>query len=617
MKKTLLGIAMLLTMCLATQASPVDTALTRRAALAFWNTYRTAGTKAITAADLTPVVYEGISHLHIYDVLGTGFVVMAADNSVRPVLAYSFDQPMPATPGPALRQWLESYDLQIAAATRMGYTAIPRTADEWLSLESGEVPEEPLSLLNVPAMLTTLWDQTDPYNRLCPYDSIDHARAVVGCTATAMAQIMKYWNHPTFGTGQHTYLHENWHNGQLRSYGNLSVDFSQTTYHWDEMIDAVDLTARPREINAIATLSYHCGVAVEMQYGTSNMGGSGAWTIAAGSYGNHPACAEYAFRDYFKYDSSLYGVKRNNYTDSVWRSKIDNDLALERPILYTGDGAGAGHAFVLDGADNSGRYHFNWGWSGMGNGYFVIDSLNPLESGTGGNSSNSYNLNQTAIFSLFPREEQLVDFERTDTICNTSADYQVYDYTLPATEGTYHLQHLDTTLTLHLVVQTKRYAYFTPNGAEGDRISRVFCPVDGIVMPECTFTNGDLLFRGWCSQRDLSDSIYRPGQVAHYNHNVVFYAIWRDSAEAAGIATALAPTPTLYPNPATTTLTVDPGTDADATVTLFDALGRTLQRHQTALGRTLQIGLDGLTSGIYTLQVRTADGIHNSRVIKQ
>lgn len=620
MKKIAFGVIALVVTIFNLQAKPVSQEQTRRAAANFWNTYRTPDAKPVEAADLTLVPCTGLSHLHIYAAGDQGYVILSSESSTRPVLAYSFDQPFPAELPPAMHRWLEFYEEQLEYIKEFNPSTSAKAAYEWDQLLNSPVPPMPMMLLSVSPLCTALWDQTDPYNRFCPFDSIDNDRAVVGCVATAMAQIMKRWEYPAFGAGSHSYEHHLYRSGTHRSYGTISADFGQTTYHWENMTNSLDITSRQKEISAIGILSFHCGVAVDMQYGTINLGGSGAYTI---SY-NIPtlACSEFAMRDYFKYDSSILGVERRYYNDSVWKAMIDSDLALGRPILYTGDDAsGSGHAFVLDGSDTSGRYHFNWGWSGSGNGYFVIDSLNIYFNGTGSNPSHTYNLDQSAVFHIFPRaEERFIYAERYDTVCNNGNIYYIYDYELPMQNGVHELRHLDTILTLHLTIKNSRTARFLPNGAEEDRFTLDYCPVDGLVMPECPFTRQGYVFLGWCMQSNASDSIYRTGQVAHITHNAIFYAIWRDSADAAGIDDIVNGTSeiNLFPNPTTGRITVDlPNNHETATAVLFDALGRMAMQPVSVDGRHLQIDLSTLPQGIYTLQLRTSTAIHNSRVIKQ
>ena len=146
---------------------------------------------------------------------------------------------------------------------------------------------------------------------------------------------------------------------------------------------ALSPSSTSSQINAIAELMYHCGISVEMDYGVSGVGGSGAQILSYNGYQYFEYCSENAFKTFFDYKNTLHGELKINYTDSQWISLLKNDLDNARPILYAGCGTnGGGHAFVCDGYDNNNCFHFNWGWSGNGQGvnndaYLNINSLIP------------------------------------------------------------------------------------------------------------------------------------------------------------------------------------------------------------------------------------------------
>ncbi|MEA3491310.1 MAG: C10 family peptidase, partial [Campylobacterota bacterium] len=206
------------------------------------------------------------------------------------------------------------------------------------------------------------WGQGAGYNAKCPLDSrsLNDNRVAVGCVATAMGQIMRYYSSPTQGRGYHSYTDPN--------YGIQSADFGSTTYHWSSMPYRLSDSSSSSEIDAVATISYHAGVAVDMQYGISLSGGSGAFSDDVPD----------ALMDYFGFLYS-YIAYRDDYSAEDWNSALQNELNEGRPIYYGGGDEGSGHAFVLDGYHLSGYYHFNWGWNGVANGYFSLNSLTPDE----------------------------------------------------------------------------------------------------------------------------------------------------------------------------------------------------------------------------------------------
>lgn len=300
-------------------------------------------------------------YAHLYLVGGSdgrGFVVVAADDRIAPIIAYSsrgcIGDEIPAS----VDSWLSDYERQIEFLFSKDAAATPAIASEWEALANSEMLYDVSDV--VAPLLTTTWSQSPYYNESCP------GGAVTGCAATAMAQVMKFWNHPFVGVGQHSYPHA--------TYGTLSANFSSTYYDWGNMPGSLSASSNTAQKYAVSTLMYHCGVSINMNYGTDASGGS---VIANGSSRN---CVENALKDYFDYKESVRGLKRDRYTDSAWYSMIKVELQSGRPLLYVGRpniaGEG-GHAFVLDGVDNTNRFHINWGWGGLHDGYWLLDLLHP------------------------------------------------------------------------------------------------------------------------------------------------------------------------------------------------------------------------------------------------
>lgn len=317
---------------------------------------------------------------------GEGFVLVAADDCVRPVLAYSTRGHFETEGMPAhVAAWLDGYRREIASLRAAGAVASKEVAALWL----GKHPATKSEADTIGPLMTTQWDQAPYYNKHCPYDYTNSMNTYTGCVATAMAQVMKYWNHPATGWGSHSYT--------AGGYGTLSVDFGATTYQWDSMPDNLGWWSDSVQVAAVATLMYHAGVAVEMNYGTD---GSGAQVISYGSP-TYP-CSENALRSYFKYSPMLRGVSKAEYSDSEWKAILVNELANGRPILYAGFDATSGHAFVFDGYDGQGMFHVNWGWGGYQDGYYTVDSLSPGVGGIGGNATYTFNVNNQAVIGVEP-----------------------------------------------------------------------------------------------------------------------------------------------------------------------------------------------------------------------
>lgn len=315
-----------------------------------------------------------------------GFVLVAADDASRPILGYSATGLLdPAHMPDALLQWLQGYQRQIAVIREAQGKSCSAGAAEWYALENGLASKDSASD-GVEPMLTTAWDQTYPYNALCPYGT------VTGCAATAQAQVMNYWQYPAFGLGRHSYDHP--------IYGMRSADFGHTLYDWGHMPSMATYSSSEEEKAAVATLMYHCGVSLEMNYGTAAEGGSSAIGLVG-----RPGymSIDNSLIDYFCYSRDLQVIfKGMDYSNDRWRDALIAEIDLGHPIIYVGSATQGGHGFVCDGYDGHGYMHFNFGWSGIGDGYYPVDSISPGVGGAGGNGTYTFNMNNAALLGLVP-----------------------------------------------------------------------------------------------------------------------------------------------------------------------------------------------------------------------
>lgn len=363
-------------------AKPVDSEKAKKIATNFW---------AQNNVDMPVVVLEEVTNrfdnLHIFSTRDRmGFVIISADDRVLPVIGYSFSNPVRCDSMPEnIKAWFIGTGKQIQWMIENNIEPSQEVVNEWKRLSTPFQSDAPAIVNAVSPLLSTTWDQSPYYNNLCPYDG--GYRSVTGCTATATAQVMKYWNHPATGHGSHSY----YTNGQ-----NLSVNFGNTTYQWSNMPDELNYYSSSTQLNAVATLMYHVGVACEMDYSAD---GSAAYTLSSGY--SDLACAENALRDYFRYDWGLTSIEYNCFSDAGWKQILKSELNQSRPVIYTGYDANSGHCFVCDGYNSSNKFHFNWGWGGSYDGYYAIGSLNP-GSGTGGSSSGTYNIDNGAIIGVKP-----------------------------------------------------------------------------------------------------------------------------------------------------------------------------------------------------------------------
>lgn len=321
----------------------------------------------VKEANLSEIATRNYNNLYIFS-SENSFVIVSADDRVRPIIGYSDNNPFAVSEMTSnINYWLDKINNEIQYVIDNDIKATGEIQNEWLSLVNGK-QLTPQNRAIVEALLTTKWNQDAPYNNMCPGGS------VTGCGATAMAQVMKYWNWPITGKSAHGY-HEN-------DYGFLNVNFSKTMYDWHNMKDVYNNQSTETEKEAVATLMYHCGVAMEMDYSPE----------ASGAY---PSDISSALKKYFDYRSSLQDKQHYYYSDTEWENILKEELDAERPIVYNGwDSEGAGHSFVCDGYDEYNFFHFNWGWGGYSDGYFEIGMLNPgmggIGSGSGVYSENNF-----------------------------------------------------------------------------------------------------------------------------------------------------------------------------------------------------------------------------------
>ena len=350
------------------------------------------------SAELTDITAEaGFPNLYVFT-NESNFVVMAADDRVQPILGYSLGGGFVTEQIPDnVREWLQGYSDQIQYVRDNFGTASEEVARQWQELvNETQAPGQTRTLVG--PLIATSWDQTYPYNYYCPSASGGSGNHVyTGCVATAMAQVIKYHNAPGHGIGSHSYNHA--------TYGEQSANFGETNYAWNNMPTQIYTNSPQTQINAVATLMYHCGVSVDMNYGTSGSGASSEKVAPA-------------LKNYFNFSQSTTYVDRNSYSDNDWIALMRSELNASRPVIYNGSST-TGHSFVCDGYD-SGTYgsyyfHFNWGWSGSYDGYFSIDNMTPGGNGAGGGSHN-YSYNQDAIIGIQPSTNTAIPTNLTYTM---------------------------------------------------------------------------------------------------------------------------------------------------------------------------------------------------------
>ena len=325
---------------------------------------KTAGLKRIASkTGARPTLNSTIGNLYIFST-PSGYIVLPNDDAAPALLGYSDDGTFSLENNPALSYWLEFYNRELDYLSKH-----PNNLSSSLKAASRteRAPIEPLT--------QTKWNQEAPYNDKCP--ELNGERSVTGCVATAMAQVMKYHNYPTKGKGTHSY---DWESGGEK----LSFNYGETTFDWANMPNIYDSSSTQTQRDAVATLMLACGISVNMNYSPNE---SGASTMLMGS----------SLIDYFDYDQALWMPMRDYYGIEEWEDMIYKDLSEGLPVLYAGQGTAGGHQFICDGYSSDGYFHFNWGWGGMSNGYFLLTALNPASLGVGGGSGGFNSYQQIAL----------------------------------------------------------------------------------------------------------------------------------------------------------------------------------------------------------------------------
>ena len=376
MKRIVFSMGLILLMNWAS-SHPVGPEKAQQLAETFWQQSGCAIRSGISANALTDITAQTeFSHLYIFSSAG-GFVILSADDCAKPILAYSTSGSFDPENIPAqVRYWLFTYENRIEDAVSQQLEATSEIAAQWEMLRSGHWSDAKASQ-TVSPLITAQWGQSSPYNAACPSNTL------VGCVAVAMGQVMHYWQYPEHGTGSHSYTY----NGITHS-----VDFSAATYNWSAMPNSCSSAN-----SAVATLLYHCGVAIETSYTSSN---STAYVLHSAA---HPYNAESALKNFFGYSSHAHGELRSNYDKTSWMSMLKSNLDAGIPIIYNGFNSSysGGHCFICDGYDANDFFHFNWGLKGSYDGYYEIDDMTP--------SNQNFSYNQGAIIDLVPSTEAIAD----------------------------------------------------------------------------------------------------------------------------------------------------------------------------------------------------------------
>ena len=370
MKKLFLSLCLLVALG-SLMAGPVDQQQAQKLGAKFLSTTALSQKNADIQLNLVTAAFDlqrGATDYYVFNVTdGEGFVIVAGDDRVKPILAYSTTgQYDPNHVSEGFQFTLDGFRQEIQYVREHNLSATPDITAEWKSVaKTGSLNKGQQTRVVVGPLCQTIWNQNYPYNSQCPADPEGNGGYVyAGCVATAMAQVMKFYDWPAQGTGSHSYYPE--------GYAQQTANFGETEYHFELMLLSLDSTSTEDEIFYIAQFQHHCGIAVNMQYSPN---GSGAYSEDVPS----------ALRNYFRYDCEDHvtnyggGWWGQGYSNEEWGNMLkDGGLDEHIPLYYSGqdDNWQGGHAFVCDGYDENDYFHFNWGWSDRDDAWCPIGALN-------------------------------------------------------------------------------------------------------------------------------------------------------------------------------------------------------------------------------------------------
>jgi len=294
----------------------------------------------LKSGSISSTPMDSIVYYYIYNVgYNKGFVIVSGDDRTTNIFGYSSEGKFVQDNIPEnVKTLMDNYKYQVKVVIQNNVNALVQksAADDKDSIA-------------VSPLIKTKWGQDAPYNSNIPIT------ALTGCVATSMAQVMNYHKWPVTGKSSYSYNY----NGNT-----YSANFGTTSYDWMNMLDEYSKSEDVLSVNskAVATLMYHCGVSVNMQYTTGSSGASSQ---------DIPA----SLINSFGYDKDVRYINSETYTPGQFKYQIMLEIKAARPVIIAGHNDQFGHSYIADGYDSYNFIHFNWGWDGDYNGYFEIDQI--------------------------------------------------------------------------------------------------------------------------------------------------------------------------------------------------------------------------------------------------
>jgi hypothetical protein len=333
-----------------------------------------------TVDSVEPVTYNGSIAYYVVRFVPQGWALISADDGTTPLLGYSTTGTFTLNNAPDnLQGWMNGYADQIVRVASMSNAT---RHSGWAELDQAPVTTR-AAFDKVAPLITVHWNQSGYYKKYCPTNN--SGQAIVGCVAVAMGQAMSVCRYPARPVGDHSYY--------APDFGTQYINYDkEPAYNWNNILSGAN------NLDDVARLLWHCGVAVDMNYGIS---GSGAQSSAIAT----------ALQRNFSYPSSVTYYSRASYNGD-WKMLIVNELHGGRAVCYSGHDpkGGYGHCFNLDGYDGNNMFHVNWGWGGTGDGYFPLDNLSDAQMGM------DYTASQGVIVGIRPPSDRPSDIMLSETV---------------------------------------------------------------------------------------------------------------------------------------------------------------------------------------------------------
>ena len=385
MKKRITLFTLFTLLALIAFAGPIDPEKAGEIARNFWNSkFQHAQTEHLILQSPSKMakagsrinIKESNPQYYIYTPENNqGFIIVSGDDALAPVVGYSTEYAdknceMPA----ALIEWLNEYSQYVDKVRAGNVTPAQRSA------KAGKSAVAPL--------LQTTWDQSTPYNNLCP--EVNGQKTPTGCTATAMAQIMKFHEWPITPIKAISWTSNITGKSE-------TIDLTQRTYNWDNMLPHYRNGYTAEQAKEVAQLMVDVGKAIHSSYSPEGTGSNSIYALNA-------------FVNVFNYSKAARTIERTDVTEEEYVTAIRENLEARQPVMSVGYGIDyeGGHAFVFDGIDENDMIHIDWGWSGAYNGYFDMTYMTPAGIGTGGGTG-TYNVGQAIIVNIAPSAENDVN----------------------------------------------------------------------------------------------------------------------------------------------------------------------------------------------------------------